>query len=122
MTTDLDWTPVMESEQLSFDIEKLVVPPRVEGQSIQERFESFHELNPWVYRALVRITEDWLARGRTRIGMKMLTEVLRWQYGRATAGDDFKINNNYTSRYVRLLIAEHPEYAHAFETRELRAA
>ncbi len=122
MTADVDWTPVMESEQLTFDIEPLITPPRVAGESIQERFESFHALNPWVYRALVRITEDWVARGRQRIGMKMLTEVLRWQYGRATVGDEFRINNNFTSRYVRLLIAEHPEYAGAFETRELRAA
>lgn len=116
------WTPVFPSEQLTFDIEQLVVPPRVEGQTIQDRFESFHALNPWVYRALVAITEDWLSRGSTRIGMKMLTEVLRWQYGRATRGDEFRINNNFTSRYVRLLIGEHPEYADVFETRELRAA
>ena len=116
----LGWTPRFESEQLTFDIEPLVTPPRVHGQSIQEKFESFHALNPWVYNAFVRITDDWLARGRGRIGIGMLTEILRWQYGRATVGDEFRINNNYRSRYVRLLIAEHPEYADAFETRELR--
>lgn len=116
------WTPVMESEQLSFDIAPLITPPRVRGESIQERFESFHALNPWVFAAFVRITDDWISKGRTRIGIGMLTEVLRWQYGRQTRGDDFRINNNYRSRYVRLLIAEHPEYAEVFETRELRAA
>lgn len=111
-----------ESEQLVLDIQPLITPPRVEGQTIQDRFESFHALNPWVYKALVQITEDWIARDHTRIGMKMLTEVLRWQYGRATVGDEFKLNNNFTSRYVRLLIAEHPEYADVFELRALRAA
>ena len=122
MSADLTFSPVFDSEQLSFDIEPLVIPEVVKGQSIQERFEAFHALNPWVYRALVKLTGDWVARGRTRIGMKMLTEVLRWEYGRQTVGDEFKINNNFTSRYVRLLIAEHPEYAAAFHTRELRAA
>lgn len=122
MTTDMTFHPVFDSEQLTLDIEPLVIPEVVQGQSIQERFESFHELNPWVYRAFVQLTRDWVARGRTRIGMKMLTEVLRWEYGRQTVGDEFKINNNFTSRYVRLLIAEHPEYAEAFQTRELRAA
>lgn len=122
MTADVTFSPVFDSEQLVLDIEPLVIPERVVGQTIQEKFESFHDLNPWVYRALVRLTADWVARGRTRIGMKMLTEVLRWEYGRQTVGDEFKINNNFTSRYVRLLVAEHPEFADAFHTRELRAA
>lgn len=122
MSTDVTFSPVFDSEQLVLDIEPLVIPERVVGQTIQEKFESFHELNPWVYSALVRLTADWVARGRTRIGMKMLTEVLRWEYGRQTVGDEFKINNNFTSRYVRLLVAEHPEFADAFHTRELRAA
>lgn len=122
MSADVSWTPVMESEQLCFDIEPLITPPRVAGETIQERFESFHRLNPWVFAAFVRITDDWMAKGRTRIGIGMLTEVLRWQYGRATVGDDFRINNNFRSRYVRLLISEHPEYAEVFELRELRAA
>jgi hypothetical protein len=116
------WTPVLPSEQLVLDVQPLVTPPRVEGETIQEKFESFHALNPWVYAAFVKLTDDWVARGRKRIGIGMLTEVLRWQYGRQTRGDEFRINNNYRSRYVRLLLAEHPEFADSFETRELRAA
>lgn len=108
-----------ESTQLTLELEPL--DQAVEGETIQERFESFHALNPWVYRAFVRLTAEWLEAGHSHIGMKMLTEVLRWQYGQ-TVGDEFKLNNNYTSRYVRLLIDEHPEYAEVFETRELRAA
>lgn len=120
--TTTTFSQLFDSEQLALDIEPLIIPERVVGQTIQEKFEAFHALNPWVYRALVRLTADWVARGRTRIGMKMLTEVLRWEYGRQTVGDEFKINNNFTSRYVRLLVSEHPEFADAFHTRELRAA
>lgn len=122
MTDEHSWTPVMESEQLALDMQPLVTPERVEGESIQERFESFHALNPWVYKAFCQITDDWIARGKGRIGIGMLTEILRWQYGRQTTGDEFRINNNFRSRYVRLMVAEHPEYAEVFQTRELRAA
>lgn len=92
-----------------------------QGATIQARFEWFHANNAWVYRSLERMAADWLDRGHTHVGMKMLTEVLRYQYGR-TIGDRFKLNNSYTSRYVRLLIERHPEWADAFETRTLRAA
>lgn len=122
MTTDHEWSPVSESEQLVLEMQPLITPERVEGESIQQRFEAFHASNPWVYQAFCQITDDWIARGKGRIGIGMLTEILRWQYGRQTRGDDFKINNNFRSRYVRLMVAEHPEYAEVFQTRELRAA
>lgn len=109
-------------QPLDLDVEPIVTPPRVKGATIQEKFESFHELNPWVLAAYVRLADDWVARGRKRIGIGMLTEVLRWQYGRKTVGDDFRLNNNYRSRYVRLMIAEHPRFEGVFETRELHTA
>lgn len=88
--------------------------------SIQDRFEAFHAANPWVFEALKRLALDARSRGRTRIGIGQLTEVLRWEYGRATRGDDFKINNDFRSRYARLLMAVVPELDGVFETRELK--
>lgn len=110
----------MSAEPLDTNIEALDTD--IEGETIQQRFESFHAKNPWVYKVLVNNTRMWVNRGHKRIGIKMLAEVLRWQYGMATVGDDFKLNNNFTSRYVRLIIAEHPEFADVFETRVLRAS
>lgn len=94
------------------------------GMTIQEQFEAFHAANPWVYEALRRIALDLVHHGRCRIGIGMLFEVLRWHYWRATedAASDFKLNNNYRSRYARRLMAEEPELLEAFETRELKAA
>jgi len=106
-------------EQLVLDVRPLVVPPHVEGASIQERFESFHHLNSWVLVALERLTEDALRHGRSRLGIKHFVEVLRWQYGRQTTGDEFRLNNNYSSRYVRLMLRRHPDWAEHFQTREL---
>jgi hypothetical protein len=111
-----------ETGQLELPIKELVIPARQEHQTIQQAFEAFHAANPWVYTAFERLTADWIARGRTRIGIGMLTEVIRWQYGRQTESTDgFKINNNFRSRYVRFLIHKHPGWADAFETRELKA-
>lgn len=90
--------------------------------SIQARFEAFHALHPWVLEALERLTSECLRRGFTRVGIGMLFEVLRWEYGRVTSGDEeFRLNNDYRSRYARLLIARHPEWAAVFELRALRA-
>jgi hypothetical protein len=108
--------------QLELPIRELVIPQRQDNQTIQQAFEAFHDANPWVYFTFERMTREWLARGHKRIGIGMLTEVVRWEYGRQTnSTDGFKINNNFRSRYVRRLIDVHPSWADAFETRELKA-
>ncbi|ASQ94439.1 hypothetical protein AB0M05_35960 [Streptomyces violaceusniger] len=95
--------------------------PEDQPASIQAQFETFHQLNPWVLRALEALTADYLKRGARRVGIGMLFEVLRWRYVTATEGEDeFRLNNNFRSRYVRLLIERHPEWAPAFEVRSLR--
>ncbi len=102
-----------------------VVQQPDDGQefTIQAQFEAFHRLNPWVLDALENLTAHFLDSGARRIGMGMLFEVLRWRYiteAAATEGDEFRLNNNHRSRYVRLLIERHPEWAPAFEVRVLR--
>lgn len=111
------------TEQLTLPIGRLTQQENTSPTlTLQQKFEAFHEANPWVYNSLEVLADDWLQKGHTRIGMKMLTEILRWQYERQTVGDEFKLNNSMTSRYARLLIDNHPEWADAIETRRLRAA
>lgn len=106
-----------------FDEQPVLVPsPRpARPLTIQEGFEAFHRANPWVYEALRRLAVDLANRGHERIGIGMLFEVLRWHYTRATHGDEFKLNNNYRSRYARRLMDREPGLAGRFETRELRS-
>lgn len=92
------------------------------GDSIQSRFERFHDANPWVLTKLEEMTGELVARGRRRIGIAMLFEVIRWEHLRSTTGDPFRLNNSFRSRYVRLMIHRHPEWADVFETRETRSA
>lgn len=113
---------VPESEQLDLlPIERIVTPDVPKIATIRERFEAFHEANPWVYSHLVRLTRDYLNAGHPRTAIGMLTEVLRWQYGTET-GERLRINNNFRAHYARLILERHPEWDGVFETRELRAA
>lgn len=108
--------------QMLLEMQPMIAPEYVEGATIQERFEAFHRLNPWVLDALVRLTRTYVDAGHRRVGMKMLFEVLRYQYGIQTTGDEYRLNNNMTSRYARLLVQEHPELAPVFEVRQLQSA
>ena len=90
-------------------------------RSIDEAFAAFHAENPHVYAELKMLALRARRRGASRIGIGMLFEVLRWRRTLRTEGEDFKLNNNYRSRYARMLNHE-PDLAGCFETRELRAA
>jgi hypothetical protein len=87
---------------------------------IDTRFVEFHHANPHVYAALVSLAHEWQDAGHERCSMDMLFHLLRWQYGIDTRGDQFVLNNNFTSRYARLIAANHPELAGLFATRTLR--
>lgn len=112
---------LIEQPPLFGAIQPVHHPADVGNLTIQQRFEAFHALNPWVIRELARMTADCAEKGFRRIGIGMLFELLRYQYGAATHGADFALNNDYRSRYVRLLLAEHPEWTSLFEVRALRA-
>lgn len=85
------------------------------------RFAEYHHANPQVYEAIVALCREWKQAGHTRIGMKMVLEVLRWQYGLRAEGDQFAVNNTMGSRYARLVMANEPDLTDLFETRTLRA-
>ncbi|MFC8449507.1 hypothetical protein [Kitasatospora sp. NPDC057223] len=90
-------------------------------QTIQERFEQFHALNGWVFAELERLTAECIEAKFAKVSLGMLFELIRYSYGRATlSADDFALNNDYRSRYARLLIEQHPEWATYFEVRALR--
>ena len=109
----------MNVETLPFD----ELPPEADRPpTIQEDFERFHAAHPNVYDGLVRLTRSGVAAGATRLGMKQLFEVLRWE--RTLAGlpaedEAFKLNNNYTSRYARLVMEREPDLDGIFATREI---
>ncbi len=86
--------------------------------ALDERFWRFHRDNPAVYRELCRLARLGRGRGRQRLSIGQLFEVLRWELPVSTNGDEFRLNNSFRSRYARLLERE-PELAGSFELREL---
>lgn len=89
--------------------------------TLQERFEAWLALNGHVFEAFLAAARDLKARGRKRFGAKAIYEHLRWNLSLATEGDEFKLNNNWTSRLARRLLQCHPEEFQGFlELRRLQ--
>jgi len=85
-------------------------------------FDDFHRQNPAVYDELVRLTRQLKARGIRRYSIKGVYEVLRFNVKLRTTGDDYKLNNNYTASYARLIMEQEPDLDGFFDTRERHAA
>lgn len=100
-----------------------VEPPTADERkmSIEERFQKFHSQNPWVYREIVSMARKAKELGRKRIGMKQIFEIIRWNHAIQTRGENVKLNNNYSSRYARLIERQEPDLRDLFETRELKS-
>lgn len=100
----------------------LVEPTMSENATIQEKFQAFHEANPWVLQAYVQQLREARELGFPRIGIGHLTERLRWNYAAKTRDthSKFKINNIYRSRYTRLILELHPEFKGFITLRELK--
>jgi hypothetical protein len=93
--------------------------------SIQEQFEMFDREHPDVYEHFVSIARNLKWNGIKHYGAKAIFEVIRYHRATTSAADGskpepFKINNIFTSRYARKMIAEYPEFADFFSTRELQ--
>lgn len=111
----------MATEQIALDLSPLVQVEHEPHHTIAERFEAFHAVNPHVAAGLEQLAAEWLGAGHRKVGVKALVERLRWEAGIRTSGDDYRINNDFTAHYARLLIERRPEWADAIETRALRA-
>lgn len=87
---------------------------------LELEFQRFHLANPDVYRLLVFFAREWkLANCANRLSIKMLYERVRWECSvNGNHGHDFKLNNNHTAYYARLIMRQEHDLAHIFETRE----
>lgn len=91
-------------------------------QTIQEAFERFHASNPRVYELLCRFARELRRAGHDHGGIGMIWERMRWEVVTGSSDDaGFKLNNNYRSRYARLIHRQESDLDGFFSTRELRA-
>jgi hypothetical protein len=89
---------------------------------LERAFWVFHEENPRVYRLFVRLARQWRdVHGDGHLGIKMLFERARWEYLMETHDLlGFKLNNNYTAFYARIIMENEPDLAGVFHLRRQR--
>jgi hypothetical protein len=90
------------------------------SETLDERFKRWIEVNPHVVSCFAHFALQARERGQKRIGAKMIVERMRWEWLTHSIGDEFKLNNSYTSRLVREAIRKHPSLERMFEVRRLR--
>lgn len=96
--------------------------PLVTQRSIDQRFRDFHDNNPAVYTELVSMARQMQSRGYAQIGIELIWAAYRWNRMMRTTADEyqFKLNDHFTSRYARLIMAQEEDLAGFFRTRILR--
>ena len=93
-------------------------------KTLEERFWDFHDANPDIYAELVRLARRAQEAGREKVGIAMLYEVVRWnRFLNATEnpGERYKLNNDFRSRYARLIMEQEKDLREMFDVRELKA-
>jgi len=104
-----DWNPTLSPLK---DVDR--------SGTLTEQFERFHAANPHVFESIYQMTTQLHGRGLSRGSMKMIFERLRWLYAIQTMGETFRLNNNYTSYYARVVHAYDPSLEGFFEVRSQR--
>lgn len=121
MTTIDPRTIGRDSVQLELLLTPLVEPVYDPNLSIDDRFAIFHAANPHVAEDLEALAAFKIDRGHKRISVKALYEVLRHEVDLRTVGEHYKLNNDFTRPYSRLLVARHPAWTEFIETRATAA-
>ncbi len=91
------------------------------GISIDEAFKRFHKANPLVFTWFKNYFYYFHGRGKKRVSAKLIAECLRQEPALKTKSENYKLDNSFVSRYVRLFIKDHPQYTKCFELRKLKS-
>lgn len=79
-------------------------------------FLEYHEQNPTVYEQFKKFAYEVKGSGRDHFGSKAIMERVRFESIVRGVGD-FKVNNNFSSCYARLLAFDDPSFNDFFEFR-----
>jgi hypothetical protein len=72
-----------------------------------DKFLSYHKANQEIYNKFKEYSFATLQKGHKRYSAKGIFEIIRWHTG-VNGSDKYKINNNYTPYYARMVMNEHP--------------
>lgn len=92
------------------------------GRSIDSSFRKFHKENPKVYNMFKEQVFRAMRKGRDKFSANAIINWIRWEVAlQVKTEDEYKINNNFSSRYARLFVEDNPEYSYMFNFRDLRS-
>lgn len=97
-----------------------VTPKYAREATIDERCDAFIKANPKVWRYFINLCLEVKRAGARQWSSKAAFEVMRYMATLQSVGEDFKLPNDYTSRFSRRAMDEVPELRGFFETRSLR--
>lgn len=104
-----------------FDVDQDPAPLWAQDE-IGETWWAFHREHPDVWQRLEQLLEEWKREtGGRRCGMKMLWETLRFRTGLGDPSAAWRLSNNYTALYARLVAVRRPDLAEMLQYRERRA-
>jgi hypothetical protein len=86
------------------------------NNEINYKFKEYHENNPDVYEKFKEFSIQTMLKGYKTYSAKGIFEIIRWHTG-VRGGDTYKVNNNYTPHYARMLMEEVPLFNGFFKTR-----
>ena len=90
------------------DAELMAYADAVKGERYMAQAREWIEANPKAWEYIV--SQACLSASiHRRFGMKALCEHVRWHFSVIKGNSEFKLNNNYTAPFTRLLIEQHPE-------------
>ncbi len=116
------------SGQLSLDMTQSTrrgrtrLPAGTNQLSLDEQFDVWIGSNPKIWALFEKYAMDLARRGFQHYGAKAVVERMRWHLNiELPVGEEFVMNNNYTSRLARRFVELHPEHGSLFRMRELRS-
>jgi hypothetical protein len=89
--------------------------------TIQEQFEDFDARHPDVKYEIARRAKRLRSVGWKHYGIHAIWEAMRYDRALHGTGDEYKLNDHFTSRYARLVMREWDELRGFFELRVLKA-
>lgn len=89
------------------------------NSKIDRDFLKFHTDNPIVWELFTKFTLRLIERGFKHYSADAICHRIRWEVDVEIKDGEFKLNNNYTSRYARLFHKTFPQYAGFFRNRTL---
>jgi hypothetical protein len=89
-------------------------------RSVYERWKEYHLANPSFYEQFQRFAREAM-RTRSKIGARLIFERMRWFEQVEKGTNRYRVCNNFSAYYARLLMLDKPEFKSLFNTKSLKS-